>query len=225
MIFSSPVFLFIFLPIFIIIGFSIGKRLRNLFLVAASLFFYSWGEPRYIILLISSIFVNYLFSFFIDSSQRNNKQTRRRLWLSLALVFNLALLVGFKYTGFLAGSWNDVAGAVLGFPLGISFFTFSAISYLIDIYRKDTQYERSPMYVALYISFFPKLLAGPFVQYRHIKEQITNRTISTDKLAGGIQRFIIGLGKKVLIANTLGATADQIFAISPAQFALYQNYP
>jgi len=228
MIFSSSVFLFIFLPIFMITVFSVGKRFRNLFLVIASLLFYAWGEPKYIFLLIISIFVNYLFSFFIDSSQRNEKQTRVRLWLSLALVFNLALLVGFKYTGFLASPWNWV-GAFSGFsfihlnvpqlplPLGISFFTFSAISYLIDIYRKDAQHERNPIYVALYISFFPKLLAGPIVQYRQIKDQITNRSISTDKLAGGIQRFIVGLGGKVLIANTLGAAVDQIFAISPAQ--------
>lgn len=230
MIFSTPVFLFIFLPVFIILCFVFRKFAANLFLVVCSCLFYAWGEQKYVLLLIISILLNYLFSLLIDSAQRSKKQPGPGFWLGLAVALNLALLIVFKYTGFLADSWNLFAGFFntnslilsvpqLHFPLGISFFTFSAVSYLIDIYRKDAQFERNPLNAALYISFFPKLLAGPIVQYRQIKDQIKSRILSTDKLAYGIRRFIIGLGKKVLIANTLGGVADQIFAIPPDQLS------
>ncbi|MEE9911849.1 MAG: MBOAT family protein [Deltaproteobacteria bacterium] len=229
MTFSSPLFLFLFLPLFILLNFVIWKRGRNLFLVIISLLFYAWGEPKYILLLLLSILVNYIISSRIDDSQRHKNQTGARLWLSAGLTINLGSLAVFKYTDFLlASSWNWIGSFTgldflhlnapgLPLQLGISFFTFSAVSYLIDIYRQDAQHEHHPIYAALYISFFPKLLAGPIVQYRHMKDKIRSRTISAEKLTSGIQRFITGLGKKVLIANTLGMVADQIFAVFPDQ--------
>ena len=222
MLFSSPGFLFLFLPIFLIVYFLAGKRFRNPFLVAASLVFYAWGEPAYVLVLIGSIVLNHVFARFVFDALRNDHQERAKLFLALSVTANLALLIGFKYVDFLVATLNSGINLVgLGsthitlspvyLPLGISFFTFSAISYIVDLYREEVQFDRNPMNTALYISFFPKLLAGPIVQYRHIAGQITERTITLDKCATGVQRFIVGLGKKVLIANTLGVVADQIF--------------
>jgi alginate O-acetyltransferase complex protein AlgI len=235
MIFSTPLFLFVFLPIFIIFCFIFKKSLRNLFLIVCSLLFYAWGEPKYVFLLIISIFANYLFSLLIDSSQHHQKRLNSRFWLGLALVVNLAFLGCFKYVGFLSDSWNLFTGILnlhlfsfpvpqWHFPLGISFFTFSAISYVVDIYRREAQFEKNPIYLALYISFFPKLLAGPIVQYRQMKDQMKNRSVSSEKLTYGIKRFVIGLAKKVLVANTLGGVADQIFALSPGQLTMATSW-
>ena len=230
MLFNSPVFLFLFLPLFLLAGFLIFKvgafqKVRNLYLVLASLFFYAWGEPTYILVLIASIIGNYVFSLLINSASRFKRQTNARLWLGLAVACNLALLISFKYSHFLINTLNSIHSSGLAFPqfplpLGISFFTFSAISYLIDIYRKNALFERNPIYVTLYISFFPKLLAGPIVQYSQIKDQFKSPEIGLGMFSEGIQRFIVGLGKKVLIANTLSVVADQIFAVPSSQLTL-----
>jgi len=224
MVFSSPGFLFLFLPIFLILYFLVGKRLQNPFLVVASLIFYAWGEPKYVFVLITSIILNHIFGNYVSDELRNGRAKRAKLLLGLAVALNLALLFGFKYVNFFAASlssglnlvgWKSIyiTSSPVSFPIGISFFTFSAISYIVDIYRKEAVFDRNPINTALYISLFPKLLAGPIVQYRHIANQIAERSITMDKFADGVKRFIIGLGKKVLIANTLGMVADQIFSL------------
>jgi alginate O-acetyltransferase complex protein AlgI len=228
MLFSSPIFLFLFLPVFLLLCFFQFKPARNLLLVIFSLMFYAWGDPKYVLVLIASILVNYLCSYLVDKARKNEKPAGAGIWLGLAIAFNLGLLIGFKYINFLVNSGNTVlsfsgltswhiAIPTIPIPLGVSFFTFSAVSYLVDIYRKEALFERNPLNVALYISFFPKLLAGPIVQYRHFQDQIKSRTITGEKAAYGIQRFILGLGKKVLIANTLGTVADQVFALPSGQ--------
>jgi alginate O-acetyltransferase complex protein AlgI len=229
--FSTPSFLFIFLPVFVLCCVIFRKSLANLILIVISLLFYAWGEPRYFFLLLISLAVNYALAFILALALKPGRRLSPAFWLGLAVVLNLSLLIGFKYLAFLAESWN-LGAAVMGIswlkvalppallPLGISFFTFSAISYLVDIYRGQARFERNPLSVALYISFFPKLLAGPIVQYHQMQEQIARRTITSEKMAHGIQRFIIGLAKKVLIANTLGSLVDPIFAVSPDQLTM-----
>lgn len=227
--FTAPTFLLLFLPIFLILSLINIKGFRNIFLIISSLIFYAWGEPKFVLVLIFSIFINYCFSFFIDSSLNNKRSSLSKLYLGIAISINLALLLCFKYASSIFIDANIAFSGLTGFhlispsvsqiplPLGISFFTFSAISYLIDIYRGQGKFEKNPVTIALYITFFPKLLAGPIVKYRDMVEQITKRTVTLDKIAYGIQRFIIGLGKKVLIANTLGGIADQMFALSNGQ--------
>jgi alginate O-acetyltransferase complex protein AlgI len=228
MLFSSPTFLFIFLPLFLVLNFIFIRYLRNTFLILASLLFYAWGEPTYVLTLIFSVVMNYLFSWLIDFSQRAEKSISASTWLGTAVACNILILMTFKYTAFFADTINSVLAFFgitfiqfsvphISLPLGLSFFTFSAISYLIDVYQKNVTFERNPTYVALYISYFPKLLAGPLVQYRSLKDQISKPNITIEKTSVGIQRFIIGLGKKVLIADTLGIVADQIFVLSGSQ--------
>jgi alginate O-acetyltransferase complex protein AlgI len=227
--FTSPTFILLFLPIFLILSLINYKGFRNIFLIFASIIFYGWGEPKFVVILIFSILINYCFSSALNLALKNSRPPMARVYLGLAITFNLALLLCFKYASFLIvditrsisgwAGFNIVSPSVvqISLPLGISFFTFSAISYLIDIYRRQAKFEKNPIAIALYITFFPKLLAGPIVKYRDMAEQITNRKISLDKIAYGVQRFIIGLGKKILIANTLGPIADQIFALTNGQ--------
>ena len=221
MVFSSSVFLFIFLPvvlaIYALLPFLV---LRNLFLLLASLFFYAWGEQSFVLVLIASIIVNYLFGLAIGRSE--DRGTRARWLAAAAIAANLGLLAFYKYANFAVDNLNTLFGP-LGFgpldleplhlPIGISFFTFQAMTYVIDIYRKEAQTQRNPLNVGLYLSMFPQLIAGPIVRYRTVAAQITRRTVTLDKFSSGTERFIIGLGKKMLLANTVGAAADRIFSL------------
>lgn len=216
MLFSSPIFLFLFLPFVLTLYFLVPKHFRNLFLVAASLVFYYWGEKRYILIMVVSFFANYLFALVLG---------RRKFILVVAVAVNLGLLIFFKYTNFLVANLLRVLGTDATFfyvppihlPLGISFFTFHALSYLFDIYRGQAPAPKSLVDTALYISFFPQLIAGPIIRYRDVAGQLIKRVITLDKFSYGIERFVLGLGKKVLIANVVGAVADQIFALPPNQ--------
>ena len=217
MVFSSMVFLWLFLPItFLINLFLRDIPISNFFLVLASLFFYAWGEPIMVLLMLVSILVNYLLGIGIGKLPKY-----RKIFLILGVVYNIGILVYYKYTPFIIKSVNDVAGRTLFtvpniiMPIGISFFTFQALSYVIDVYRGDTKAQPSPMSTALYISFFPQLIAGPIVKYREINEQIESRKITFDKFSSGFRRFIYGLGKKVLISNVLGLCADNIYNMEP----------
>lgn len=215
MLFSSMTFLWLFLPIVLILSRLLPLKAQNWMLLAASLVFYAWGEPLYILLMITSIGFNYLFGLAIDKS---GSSAKRKLWLVAALVFNLGLLGYFKYFDMLITIINGLFGsslalAEIALPIGISFYTFQILSYIIDLYRGEIKVQRSPFLLGLYISFFPQLIAGPIVNYKDVESQITCRDINRDKTAYGIKRFIYGLGKKVLVANTLAQAADSLFAI------------
>lgn len=215
MVFSSMVFLWIFLPV-VFIGYRLlDKRFQNAGLLLVSLLFYAWGEPAYILLMLASIFINYLFGLFLD---KMDTPLSRKLVLTLAILINLAILCFYKYAGFLVNSVNtifslDLPVPNIPLPIGISFFTFQAMSYVIDLYRGEYPVQKNVASLALYISFFPQLIAGPIVKYKDINEQINNRTTSPEMTADGIRRFCYGLGKKVILSNTLAQAADTIFTL------------
>ena len=223
MVFSSTIFLFFFLPLTLLAYFVVGPRGRNLILLAASLLFYAWGETVYLLVMLFSIAANYLFGLLIDRARERG--SRGGTAFALAVATNLGLLGFFKYANFFVDNLNQVL-PVLGLapmdigrvhlPIGISFFTFQALSYIIDLYRNETAVQRSLLNFALYKALFPQLIAGPIVRYRDVAREIEQRTVSLDDFASGVQRFIIGLGKKVLIANVMGRAADTIFA-TPAE--------
>ena len=223
MVFSSTIFLFFFLPLTLLAYFVVGPRGRNAILLAASLLFYAWGETVYLLVMLFSIAANYLFGLLIDQARQRGR--RGGLAFACAVATNLGLLGFFKYANFFVDNLNQVL-PVLGLapmdigrvhlPIGISFFTFQALSYIIDLYRNETTVQRSLLNFALYKALFPQLIAGPIVRYRDVAREIEQRTVSLDDFAGGVQRFIIGLGKKVLIANVMGRAADTIFA-TPAE--------
>lgn len=217
MLFSSTVFIFAFLPAVIIIYYAlkISRTAQNVFLCIASLFFYAWGEPRFVFVMMFSIIVNWFFGLVVDIYRDSFFV---RLWILLDIIINLSIIFVFKYLMFtlknvnlLFGSHIDIPEIML--PIGISFFTFQAISYVIDVYRKKGKAQRNVLNVCLYISFFPQLIAGPIVRYETIAEQIQDRKESMDLFAEGVQRFILGLGKKVIIANNMALIADQAFGI------------
>ena len=223
MVFSSTIFLFFFLPLTLLAYFVVGPRGRNAILLAASLLFYAWGETVYLLVMLFSIAANYLFGLLIDRARQRGR--RGGLAFACAVATNLGLLGFFKYANFLVDNLNPVL-PVLGLapmdigrvhlPIGISFFTFQALSYIIDLYRNETTVQRSLLNFALYKALFPQLIAGPIVRYRDVAREIERRTVSLHDFASGVQRFIIGLGKKVLIANVMGRAADTIFA-TPAE--------
>ena len=210
MVFSSLVFVCIFLPTVLILHSVIpNRKVKNGLLLAASLLFYAYGEPVYILLMLASTLFNYLFAMLLG-------RYRKKLLLALTVTVNIGLLGIFKYTGFALTNVNAFLGLSLpvpeiSLPIGISFFTFQALSYVIDVYRGEVPVQKSYFKLLLYISFFPQLIAGPIVRYADIAQQIDERTISVPQIAFGLRRFIAGLGKKVLIANAMGAVADYIF--------------
>jgi alginate O-acetyltransferase complex protein AlgI len=214
MVFSSNIFLFLFLPLTLLAYFILPARfvvLRNVTLLIASLFFYAWGEVQYLSLLLLSITANYFFGIAIG---QHNKHKNFITFIAIAV--NLLLLGYFKYANFLIENLNHLFGAQIKLdkvhlPIGISFFTFHAISYLIDIYRKKCRPQRNFFDLTLYIAFFPQLVAGPIVRYNFIEKYLHQRRCSIDSAAYGIRRFAIGLGKKIIIANPLGEVADVIF--------------
>ncbi|MDH5526404.1 MAG: MBOAT family protein [Nitrospirota bacterium] len=219
MVFSSPIFLFLFLPLVLGLYALAPRALKNGVLLGASLVFYAWGEMFFVGVMLLSIAANFLCGMLLDH-YRDGPGAKRALALGIAA--NLLLLGTFKYANFLADNLSAAFSAVglppvhlepVHLPIGISFFTFQAISYLIDVYRHEERARHNPLHVALYISMFPQLIAGPIVRYHHVARQLTERTVTVDGFAHGARRFIIGLGKKVLLANPLGAAADQVFAL------------
>ncbi len=222
MLFSSIIFLCYFLPItvavYVLVSFS--RLLQNAWLLLVSLVFYAWGEPLFVLFMILSIFANTLFGWMVD---RRHKAARSARWVvAIAVIFNIGVLFVVKYLGFALDNIN----AVLGFdffefegfvlPLGISFFTFQALSYVLDVYRGDAEVEKNPFYVGLYIALFPQLVAGPIVRFADIAAQLRGRVVTWDSFSAGCSRFVIGLGKKTLIANAMGAIADRVFDLSAA---------
>lgn len=217
MVFSSLIFLWIFFPIIFILTRVKYTQIQNVILLVASLFFYAWGEPRYILLMLISIGINYLFGILLESCKG---KPQKSMWLIAAIILNVGLLGYYKYFNFFVGIINAVANHEIiasrdiALPIGISFYTFQAMSYVVDIYRGVTKAQKNIGKLALYISLFPQLIAGPIVQYKDIEKQIDHRTINTDQVYAGIQRFVYGLGKKVILANTYAQVADRIFEIN-----------
>jgi len=217
--FSSIVFLFYFLPIILILyyGLKFSVTLKNTVLLCASLFFYAWGEPWFVLLMLASIFCNYIFALLVDKYRES--KIGARLILTLMCIFNLGMLFVFKYLAFALRVVNEniefqFTVPNIALPIGISFFTFQAISYVVDVYRGQGQVQKNLFYVALYISFFPQLVAGPIVRYSTIAEQMFHRKETWKKFSVGCSRFITGLGKKVLLSNSMAIIADRIFEMS-----------
>lgn len=220
MVFSSVTFLFYFFPCVLLLYCLLPCK--NVFLLLVSLFFYAWGEVSFVLLLLVSIGANYAFGLLIN---RQTSVPLSRIYLIFGLAVNLLLLGFFKYGNFLVDNVNwlfvrfDIQPMVLDsvhLPLGISFFTFQAMSYLVDVYRGTSAVEKNPMNLGLYISMFPQLVAGPIVRFNEIVDQIHERSITSGMFANGVRRFVVGLGQKMLIANPLAIPADAIFSI-PAE--------
>lgn len=218
MIFSSMLFIWCFLPITFVVSRITGKKLSNLFLIIISLLFYTWGEPKYIVLMIACIIINFFMALFIEATGY------KKAVLILTIMINLSLLIYFKYMLLLVSSINSVWGSNLTInkitlPMGISFYIFESISYVVDVYKKECKAERNILNIALYISFFPHLAAGPIIRYVDIKNQIIRRDVTVVKTAEGFRRFIYGLSKKVLIANVLGKVVDNIYSVHANQLS------
>lgn len=217
MLFSSMIFLFVFMPLVMAVYFLSKKEIRNYVLLIASIIFYAWGEPRYLAIMIITILVNYAGAILLDK----HYSSRQRLWIvSLTIVLDLSFLFYFKYFNFVVDNINGVLATDFQLldiimPIGISFYTFQAMSYLIDVYRREVPAQKDVYKLALYIVLFPQLVAGPIVKYHDVCEQIDNRTIEFKNVIIGFKRFITGLAKKVLIANTLAEVVDKIFAQAP----------
>ena len=206
MLFSSIPFLYYFLPITLLLYFAVPKRFKNSVILLSSLFFYAWGEPRFLVFMVVSITQGYIFGRLIEK-YRDKKASK--VFLILSVVFSLVLLGYCKYADFFIGNFNAVTGLSLKLtgivlPIGISFYTFQILSYVLDVYRKDAVAQKNFINLAAYISMFPQLIAGPIVRYSDISEQLESRSHSLSEASYGIRRFIIGLSKKILIANLLG---------------------
>ncbi|MBQ8188768.1 MAG: MBOAT family protein [Lachnospiraceae bacterium] len=211
MVFSTIIFLCAFLPITIIGYYLMPGRGKNIFLLLLSLLFYAWGEPTYVLVMLFSILCNYTFGMILAECKENF----RKLWIIMAIVVNLGVLGVFKYTGFVVSSLSGLIPGLLkipeiALPIGISFYTFQGLSYCIDVYRDKSIVQKNPINLALYISMFPQLIAGPIVRYTDIRTHLHKRTHSAELFCVGAERFIVGLGKKAIFANTMGALADQI---------------
>ena len=223
MLFSSMTFVFVFLPILCAIYLLSKKEYHNAILLIASIIFYAWGEPRYLAIMLLSVVINWLGAILIDKYK--DKKGLSKLFLALTIFLNLANLIYFKYFNFILDNFNSIFHSNIDFvrialPIGISFYTFQALSYVIDVFRGDCKVQRNIYKLALYICLFPQLIAGPIVKYHDIEEQIDSREVNFEKVDEGVKRFIIGLSKKVLIANTLGAIADKVFIMQyPFQFS------
>ena len=221
MLFSSPLFLFLFAPLVFGAYFICPRRFRNAVLLAASLFFYAWGEPTFVAVVIASAAADYLLGRGIDKAVRNNAAWRAKWFVALAVLLNAAFLLYFKYFNFGAATLNTILTvahlaplrqiAQIALPIGISFIVFEKITYVVDIYKQTGRPASSFFSYLLYVFFFPKLLAGPIIKYHEIAEQMETRQTRTEDIGAGCARFIIGLGKKVLLADTVGAAADAIF--------------
>ena len=225
MLFSSIAFLYYFLPCMLIVYFLVPNKFRNLVLLLASLIFYAWGEPKYVILMAISIGIGYVSGLFIE---KYRGRSLSRYIMAVAVGLCLSLLAYFKYANFFADNFNKLVGEKLiviniALPIGISFFTFQIISYIIDVYR-GVKAQRNIISLAAYISMFPQLIAGPIVRYVDIAEQLNHRKENIDDTAYGIRRFTLGLGKKIFIANILGEFCDIFHASSEKSLVFFWLY-
>ena len=225
MVFSSPIFLFVFLPVVLTLYWLLpGIKARNYWLLIMSLVFYAWGEILFLFLLCASTLGNYALGLWVD---RNEDPQKRKAAIAVAVVLNIGLLAFFKYANFLTDGFAPIFQAFnlpplhsdIPLPIGISFFTFHALSYVIDIYRRKSPAATNPADTALYIFFFPQLIAGPILRWNAIAPQLLKRTATPELFAEGVRRFVWGLAKKMIVANALAIPADQIFALPPEELS------
>jgi len=213
MVFSSLIFLFVFLPAVLLVYYSSPRKIKNLALFLASLVFYAWGEPVYIVLMLISTVADYGFGLLLDRPGLG--RTTRKWIVASSIAVNLGLLSYFKYADFLIGNVNSLLGTEipmteLALPIGISFYTFQSMSYIVDVYRGTVKAQRNWLDFATFVALFPQLVAGPIVQYKSVAEQLRERRMSVEKFAEGVRRFIVGLAKKVLLANNIGLLWDSV---------------
>lgn len=214
MVFSSLIFLFAYLPLVLGIYYLVPRRFRNAFLLIANIIFYGWGEPVYILLMAVCTAINFLCGYLIDKYRQDTRKAK--LFLVLSVVVSLGLLAVFKYTGFVASLLKMLPGLggilvpIIPLPVGISFYTFQSMSYTIDVYRNDAKVQKNFVSFATYVSLFPQLIAGPIVRYRDVQEQLDERRETAIQFAAGVKTFVVGLAKKVLIANQMGLLWDML---------------
>lgn len=207
MVFSSIPFIFFFFPLSLILYYIVPFKIKNYVLLAFSLVFYAWGEPIYVLLMIFSSFFNYYAALFIEKYQMERK--KKKLILIISVIINLLIIGFFKYSDFLIETVNSIFNISIpllkiGLPIGISFFTFQTMSYVIDVYRREVRVEHNPFIFMTYVSMYPQLIAGPIVRYETVSEELYKREINIDNFSNGFMRFLRGLFKKVLIANSVG---------------------
>ena len=222
MVFSSLLFLFRFLPAVLLLYYIAPRKIRNLVLLLFSLLFYAWGEPKYVFLMLFSITMDFFMGQMVAKSKARNNRKAAKRFLTISIVVNLSILAFFKYADFIIGTINSVAGLSLPMlsiplPIGISFFTFQTMSYVIDVYKGATKVQKNWVNYGTYVSMFPQLIAGPIVQYKTIAEQMEYRKENASDFAEGIHRFLLGMGKKVLLANTIGLLCDAVMALEITQ--------
>lgn len=217
MVFSSLLFLFRYLPVVLALYFICPRKLRNLLLFVVSLIFYAWGEPKYVVLMLFSTVVDYIHGLLVAKYKREGKLRAAKLVVASSMIINLSLLGFFKYAGFVVSNLNSLFGLALtvpkiALPIGISFYTFQTMSYTVDVYRGDAEPQRNIISFGTYVALFPQLIAGPIVQYKTVAEQLNGRREDFDKFGWGVTRFVTGLGKKVLLANSAGMLWDAVNA-------------
>ena len=222
MVFSSLYFLFLYLPIVLFAYYVTPLRLRNGVLLALNLIFYAWGEPVYILIMFASIAIDYTHGMLVERCKQRGNERGARLAVASSVVFNLALLFFFKYWDFIAGSLAAVGLSFmpklgLRLPIGISFYTFQTMSYTIDVYRGDAKVQKNIVNFGTFVTLFPQLIAGPIIKYKDLGEQIDQRSHSPEQFASGVQVFVVGLAKKVLLANNLGMLWDTYKALPASQ--------
>ena len=215
MLFSSMVFLFLFLPVVLMLYYASPRKVRNLILFVFSLVFYAWGEPIYVFLMIASTIVAYITGLLADKTKKGRKPWVHKVSLIVAILWNMGLLLFFKYTNFFIENANSIFGLSiekmgLVMPIGISFYSFQTLSYVIDVYRGDVKAQKNYLTLGTYVALFPQLIAGPIVRYKDVAEQMAKRKETISNFAQGVHRFAIGLGKKVILANSIGALFDAI---------------
>lgn len=216
MVFSSSIFIFAFLPLLLFLYFISKKNIKNYVLLFFSLVFYAWGGPKFLFVMLFIVAVDYILAILINTAQEKDCKKQAKLFLSLAVISNVGILGYYKYTIFFMENINAIFGTDWGMPdivmpIGISFFTFQALSYVIDVYRKDVAAQKNFFYVLLYVSLFPQLVAGPIVRYSTVEKEITDRKVSIQDMCEGLERFIIGFAKKIILANKLGELADLVY--------------
>lgn len=216
MIFSSLLFLFLFLPVTLLVYYAVPRAFKNIFLFLISLLFYGWGEPMFVFLMLASIFINYIHAYLIDK-HKDNRSFGKKLVIS-SVIINLALLGFFKYAGFIGNTLNMVMPFLnipiisIPLPIGISFYTFQTMSCVIDVYRGDAPAKKNFITFGTYVVLFPQLIAGPIVRYKDVADQLDNRRENMDQFVNGVKLFMVGMGKKILIANQMGLLWDNIRA-------------
>lgn len=218
MLFSSLTFLFGFLPI-LLLGYYVvpSRKFKNCILLVFSLLFYAWGEPKYILLMLVTILISYIMGLLIN--KYDSKPKVKKLLLTMSIILILAGLIFFKYTNFILENITRVTKADITFmdiilPIGISFYSFQILSYVIDLYNKKVEVQRNIFSLALYVSLFPQLIAGPIVRYETVEDELKNRKENLSDILSGFKRFIVGLSKKIIIANNMGLIADSIFVLN-----------